>query len=38
MSELDYLDLGMIIDIFKESANDDVEYNRVATQEDFDRF
>ena len=38
MSDLDYLDLGMILDIMTESANDGAEWSRVATQEDFDRF
>lgn len=38
MSDLDYLDLGMILDIMTESSNDSVEWNQIATQEDFDRF
>lgn len=38
MSDLDLLDVGMIIDILKESANDDVEWYIKPTQEDFDKF
>lgn len=38
MSDLDLLDIGMIVDILIESQNDEVEWNEVATQEDFDRF
>jgi len=38
MSDLDLLDVGMILDIMIESGNDSAEYETVATQEDFDRF
>lgn len=38
LSDLDLLDIGMIIDILKESSNDDAEWYEVATQEDFDKF
>lgn len=38
MADLDYLDIGMIVDIMKEAQNDDVEWCQVATQEDFDKF
>ena len=38
MSDLDDLDLGMILDIMTESSNDSAEWTQVATQEDFDRF
>lgn len=38
LADLDLLDVGMIIDLLKESANDDVEWNQLATQADFDRF
>ena len=38
MSDLDYLDMGMILDIMTESGNDTIEWDAVATQEDFDRF
>lgn len=38
MSDLDLLDIGMIVDILKEAQNDDVEWNKVATQDDFDKF
>lgn len=38
MSDLEYLTMGAVFDLFAESANDDVEYNTVATQADFDKF
>ena len=38
MSDLDELDLGMILDIMTESSNDSAEWTQVATQEDFDYF
>lgn len=38
MSDLDLLDVGMILDIMIESGNDSYEYEVKASQEDFDRF
>lgn len=38
MSDLDLLDVGMVFDILIESANDNEEYNKIATQEDIDRY
>ncbi len=38
MSDLDYLDFGMILDIMTESSNDGYEWSNVATQQDFDAF
>lgn len=38
MSDLDYLSLGMINDMFIEKSNDSYDYKVVATQDDFDRF
>lgn len=38
MGDLDLLDMGMIIDIIKENANDDAEWYLKPTQEDFDKF
>lgn len=38
MADLELLDIGMVFDMFKESANDDYEYQEVATQDDFDKF
>ena len=38
MSDLEDLDMGMIMDMFTEKGNDDVEYDKVATQEDMNRF
>lgn len=35
ISDLDLLTVGMVSDIFTESANDDYEYPELATQEDF---
>ena len=36
--DLDYLTIGLIIDMWTEKGNDDVKYRKVATQEDFDKF
>lgn len=38
ISDLDLLDMGMVFDILIESANDSEEYDKIATQSDFDRF
>ena len=38
MADLDYLDMGMVFDIFAEKSNDDIEYPVMATQEDMNRF
>ena len=32
------LTIGMVMDIWTEKANDDVKYQQIATQEDFDKF
>ncbi|MDO4678127.1 MAG: hypothetical protein Q4B00_05830 [Eubacteriales bacterium] len=36
--DLDLLTIGMEMDIWTEKANDDVKYQQIATQEDFDKF
>lgn len=36
--DLDLLTIGMVMDIWTEKANDDVKYEQIATQEDFDKF
>ena len=36
--DLDLLTIGMVIDMYAESSNDDYKCPEVATQEDFDRF
>ena len=36
--DLDLLTIGMMMDIWTEKANDDVKYEQIATQEDFDKF
>lgn len=38
MSDLDYVDVGMVNDMFTEKANDEYDYKVLATQEDFDKF
>ena len=38
MSDLDLLDVGMILDMFIEAGNDSYEWATVADQDDFDRF
>lgn len=37
-SDLEYLDMGDVLDMMVERENDGAEYNYVATQADFDRF
>ena len=36
--DLDLLTIGLVLDMWTEKANDDVKYDRVAGQEDFDKF
>lgn len=36
--DLEYLSIGLVLDMFTEKGNDDYAYAQVATQEDFDRF
>ena len=36
--DLDYLTIGMVMDIWTEKGNDGATYDNVATQEDFDKF
>ena len=39
--DLDFLTIGLVIDMWTEKGNDDVKYKKVAreaTQEDFDKF
>ena len=38
IKDLDLLTIGMVMDIWTEKGNDSVNYDRVATQADFDRF
>jgi len=38
ISELDLLTIGLVLDMWTEKSNDSVEYDRVASQEDFDNF
>lgn len=38
IAELDYLELGDIYDILIEHGNDGEKYDRLATQEDMDKF
>lgn len=38
IADLDYLELGDLYDILAEHMNDDVKYDRIATQEDMDKF
>ena len=38
IGDLDYLTIGMVMDIWTEKANDSVKYDSLATQEDFDKF
>jgi len=36
--ELDRTEIGLVFDAMIERGNDSAEYNRIATQEDFDNF
>ena len=36
--DLDLLTIGLVIDMWTERANDQVKYDKVATQEEFDKF
>lgn len=38
IQDLDYLTIGMVMDIWTEKGNDSVKYDSIATQEDFDKF
>lgn len=38
MSDLDLLSIGMIMDMWVEKANDDIEWPELATQEDMSKF
>ena len=38
IGDLDYLTIGMVMDIWTEKANDSVKDDSLATQEDFDKF
>ena len=36
--DLELLTIGLILDMWTEKDNDDIEYDRIATQEDMDKF
>ncbi|EHI69962.1 hypothetical protein ACVRY7_05595 [Streptococcus ictaluri] len=38
IGDLDLLTIGMVLDMWTEKANDDVKYQKVAGQKEFDRF
>lgn len=38
LSELDMLTIGIVNDMFTERENDDLKYDTLASQDDFDRF
>ena len=38
IGDLDYLTIGMVMDIWTEKANDSVKYDNLAMQEDFHKF
>jgi hypothetical protein len=38
LSDMELLTMGMVLDMLTEKGNDDCEYDRVAGQEEFDRF
>ncbi|WP_196757330.1 hypothetical protein [Streptococcus sanguinis] len=38
VGDLDLLTIGMMLDMWTEKANDDVKYQKVARQREFDKF
>ena len=38
IQDLDLLNIGLVLDMWTEKANDDMKYEQVAQQEDFDKF
>lgn len=38
ISDLELLSIGLVLDMWTEKANDGIQYAKVATQEDFDKF
>lgn len=38
ISDLDLLSIGLVMDMFTESQNDNYKYPNIATQGDFDKF
>ena len=38
VADLDLLTIGLVLDIWTEKGNDSVKYQRLAGQEEFDRF
>ncbi|MEG1205214.1 MAG: hypothetical protein RSD74_02155 [Angelakisella sp.] len=38
MTDLELLDFGLVVDMFTERSNDDYNYAKTATQEDFNKF
>lgn len=38
LDDLEYLDIGAVMDIFTESSNDSATYDQLASQEDMDNF
>ena len=38
IQDLDLLTIGIVLDMWTEKANDDMKYEQVAQQEDFDKF
>ena len=38
IQDLDLLTIGMVLDIWTEKGNDTVKYDRIAGQEEFDKF
>lgn len=38
IQDMDLLTIGLVLDMYTESANDNVKYADLATQEDFNKF
>ena len=38
IADLDLLTIGLVLDMWMEKGNDSVTYQKVASQEDFDKF
>ena len=38
IADLDLLTIGLVLDMWTEKSNDDISYDKLATQEDYDKF
>lgn len=38
ITDMELLTIGLVLDMWTEKSNDDIDYDTLASQEDFDRF